>query len=90
MTSGMGIHTGIQATEFDEETSLDAVSPVMTWRVQLEHTVLDMASRGIRSIVIRPSVVYGRGGGSPLLRDALDYARKSGSAVYIGAGGTCR
>ena len=86
MTTGMGIYTGIQATEFDEETPLDAVSPVMAWRVQLERTVLDAASRGIRSIVIRPSVVYGRGGGSPVLRGALDYARKSGSAVYIAVG----
>jgi nucleoside-diphosphate-sugar epimerase len=46
--------------------------------------VLEGAKRGIRSVVIRPAIVYGRGGGIPA--GFIESARKEGAARYVGTG----
>ena len=46
--------------------------------------MLEGAKRGIRSVVIRPAIVYGRGGGIPA--GFVESARKEGAARYVGTG----
>ncbi|HLW00353.1 MAG TPA: SDR family oxidoreductase [Ktedonobacterales bacterium] len=67
----------------DEEAPTDPPS-LVAWRPALERRVLAASTRGIRSVVIRPAVVYGRGGGTPAM--LINLARKSGAARYIGSG----
>jgi|SRR5579859_1293711 len=86
VTSGVAVYTGLSGAEFDEDTSLEAAAPAVAWRVQLERTVREAAGRGVRSVVIRPSLVYGRGGGSPIMLGLLAYARQNGQAICVGAG----
>jgi nucleoside-diphosphate-sugar epimerase len=57
----------------------------MAARVQTEQAVL--ADGGVRGIVVRPGLVYGRGGNSDL-RWLIDRARASGRAGHWGSGGT--
>jgi len=38
--------------------------PFVEWRVEVERRVIDAAARGVRTAVIRPAMVYGRGGGA--------------------------
>jgi nucleoside-diphosphate-sugar epimerase len=50
----------------DEPASEDApLDPprVMAWRPRGERLVRDAAGRGVRSVIVRPGTVYGRGGG---------------------------
>jgi nucleoside-diphosphate-sugar epimerase len=57
----------------------------MAARVETERAVL--AGGGVRGIVVRPGLVYGRGGNSDL-RSLIDRARASGRAGHWGSGGT--
>ncbi len=52
----------------------------------IENQVVEAAKQGIRSVVIRPPFVYGRGNCSPVIRAPIEYARTHGKAVYIGDG----
>jgi nucleoside-diphosphate-sugar epimerase len=67
----------------DEDTP-PAAPPVVAWRVAVERKVMQAAERGVRSVVIRPAMVYGRGGGS--VAGFLKSARENGAAVYVGTG----
>jgi nucleoside-diphosphate-sugar epimerase len=57
-------------------------SALVAWRPEAEQLLL--AARGVRSIVIRPGVVYGRRGGIPA--DFVKSARETGAARYVGTG----
>ena len=46
--------------------------------------VLENARERVRAIVIRPAIVYGRGGGIPA--DLVRSARETGAARYVGTG----
>ncbi len=46
--------------------------------------MLDAAAQGVRAVVIRPAIVYGRGGGIPA--DFVKSARETGAARYVGTG----
>lgn len=88
-TSGSGVVGDMAAGEaselvFDEQTPFQP-KPSMAVRVGIEQSVLVAATSGIRSVVLRPPLVYGRGSSIqvPLL---LEYARKNGVARYIGKG----
>ncbi|MFI6826310.1 NAD-dependent epimerase/dehydratase family protein [Kribbella sp. NPDC050241] len=56
-----------------------------TPRAQIERAVLAAADR-VRTVVIRPGVVYGRGGGIPA--EMVGWARKYGVGRYVGDPGT--
>ncbi|NUO61311.1 MAG: NAD-dependent epimerase/dehydratase family protein [Hamadaea sp.] len=60
--------------------------PIVSYRPLIEQQVLAAAERGVRSVVIRPGIVYGDGGGIPAL--LLDLARKHGVGRYFGDPGT--
>lgn len=81
-TSGVWV-MGNTAAEADEDSPL-APPPVVAWRVAVERKVLEASSRGVRGIVIRPAMVYGRGGG--LVANFVKSARETGTAIMAGTG----
>jgi nucleoside-diphosphate-sugar epimerase len=74
---------------FDEDTPIDPV-PAKAARVAIDRLVLDAAGRGVRTVVICNTLIYGRGLGPhpdsiqiPLLADR---ARRTGVARHVGRG----
>ncbi|HEY8588822.1 MAG TPA: NAD-dependent epimerase/dehydratase family protein [Naasia sp.] len=88
-TSGTGVYTdlGAGAESPVVYTEADSFVPaaVIATRVESDDRVVRAAERDIRTIVIRPSMVYGDGG-SEQLPHMLRYALAHGRAVYAGAG----
>jgi nucleoside-diphosphate-sugar epimerase len=82
-TSGIWSH-GDTGGKVVDETSPANPAELVRWRQEVEQRVLDAAKRGIRSVVIRPAIVYGRGGGIPA--GFVDSARQEGAARYVGTG----
>src|ERR1035438_7769430 len=66
----------------DEDTPL-APTPLVAWRQANEQLVL-AAHHGVQGIVLRPAMVYGRGGG--LVQSFVQSAREHGAARVIGNG----
>lgn len=69
-TSGIWV-VGSTAKPADEQTPLDP-TPLVAWRLQHEDLVLQAGEAGLRAIVVRPGIVYGRSRGliADLLKDA--------------------
>jgi len=67
----------------DEDTPL-APTPLVEWRPAIEQLVLAAARHGVQGIVLRPAMVYGRGGG--LVNSFVESARERGAARIIGDG----
>jgi nucleoside-diphosphate-sugar epimerase len=82
-TSGCWVLGNTGDTIADEESPTDPPA-IIAWRPALERRILAAAARGVRSVVIRPANVYGRGGGLPAM--FINLARKTGTAPYIGTG----
>ncbi|HVH13646.1 MAG TPA: NAD-dependent epimerase/dehydratase family protein [Longimicrobium sp.] len=82
-TSGVWVLGATGDRVADEDAPLDP-TPLVAWRVEVERTVVKAASRGISSVVLRPGVVYGRGGGTP--GGLVATGRKKGIVRYVGDG----
>ncbi|MGI8741874.1 MAG: NAD-dependent epimerase/dehydratase family protein [Bryobacteraceae bacterium] len=82
-TSGIWVIGNTGDRPADESAAVQAPS-IVAWRPAVERTVLDAARQGVRAIVIRPAIVYGRGGGIPAM--FIQSAQESGAARYIGDG----
>jgi len=82
-TSGIWSH-GDTGGKVVDERSAPRPAALVAWRQAVEERVLQAARRGIRSVVIRPAIVYGRGGGIPA--GFVDSARSKGAAQYVGTG----
>ena len=82
-TSGIWSH-GDTGGKVVDETSPANPAELVRWRQGVEQSVLDAAPSGIRSVVIRPAIVYGRGAGIPA--GFVDSARKEGAARFVGTG----
>jgi nucleoside-diphosphate-sugar epimerase len=82
-TSGIWSH-GDTAGRVVDETSPANPAELVKWRQVVEDRVLQGAKRGIRTIVIRPAIVYGRGGGMPA--GFVESAQKEGAARFVGTG----
>jgi nucleoside-diphosphate-sugar epimerase len=67
----------------DEDTPPNPIR-LSAWRPSLEKTVLAADGHQVRSIVIRPGWVYGRGGGT--VRLLVEGARQDGVASPVGSG----
>jgi nucleoside-diphosphate-sugar epimerase len=82
-TSGLWVlgDTGEQVA--DEDAPLRPAA-IVAWRAEVESQVIDAAKRGVRSVVMRPGVVYGRGGGTP--GAFVSAARRKGVVRYVGDG----
>src|SRR3954464_9158961 len=82
-TSGIWSH-GDTGGKVVDETSPPRPTQLVSWRQAVEDRVLQAGGRGIRSVVIRPAIVYGRGGGIPA--GFVESAQKEGYARYVGTG----
>src|SRR5262245_26094103 len=74
---------------FNEDTPF-APMPEKATRVAIDQQVLGSALDGVRSVVIRPSLIYGRGigveGASVQIPKLIEQARAAGVARHIGRG----
>jgi nucleoside-diphosphate-sugar epimerase len=82
-TSGVWVLGATGDKIADEGAPVNPVA-LVAWRPVVERMVLESAQQGVRAIVIRPAVVYGRGGG--ILADLVRSARENGAARYVGTG----
>jgi nucleoside-diphosphate-sugar epimerase len=82
-TSGIWSHGDTGGAVVDETTP-PRPAALVQWRQAVEDRVREGARRGIRSVVIRPAIVYGRGGGIPA--GFIQSAREDGAARYVGTG----
>jgi nucleoside-diphosphate-sugar epimerase len=83
-TSGTPIYGDTGLAVIDEDAPLHP-SPFFAWRPHVEQRVLAAAAQDVRSMILRPATVYGRGGGSSLLV-LLRQAQHEGVAQYVGTG----
>ncbi len=74
---------------FDEDTPFTP-QPEKAMRVAIDNQVLAAAKDGLRTIVIRPTLIYGRGLGVPgisvQLPKLIDVAKKHGVPRHVGRG----
>jgi nucleoside-diphosphate-sugar epimerase len=82
-TSGCWVLGNTGERVANEDSPLDP-TPLIAWRPAVEQLVLEAARRGVQGIVLRPAMVYGRGGG--LTASFLDSARRQGAARMVGDG----
>jgi len=82
-TSGIWVLGNTGATPAGESAPLKPIA-LVAWRPAVETMMLEGAKQGVRSIVIRPAIVYGRGGGIPA--ELVKSARETGAARYVGDG----
>lgn len=65
----------------DEESPVDP-APSLRWRPAVERRVLEAAStHGVRTLVLRPALVYGNGGG--VVAELVESARNRGAPRYV-------
>lgn len=88
-TSGSGVVADLADGEpsdriYAEDTPF-APDPAQAGRVAMERQVRAAAGRGVRAVVLRPPLVYGRGG-SFQVPTLIEAARASGEGRYIGRG----
>ncbi|MBV9848887.1 MAG: NAD-dependent epimerase/dehydratase family protein [Armatimonadetes bacterium] len=67
-----------------DETFVGQPAALVAWRPAVTQRVLDAAWRGVQSVVIRPGLVYGHGGG--MMAMLIQEARRDGVVRYIGTG----
>jgi nucleoside-diphosphate-sugar epimerase len=82
-TSGVWVLGNTGDRVADEDAPLNPAE-IVAWRAEVEGTMRDAAAWGIRSVVVRPAVVYGRGGGTPGM--FVSAARRKGVVRYVGDG----
>jgi nucleoside-diphosphate-sugar epimerase len=82
-TSGIWSY-GDTRGEVVDENSPTRPAALVAWRQMVEDRVLQAADRGIRTAVIQPAIVYGRGGGIPA--GFVESARSQGAAQFVGNG----
>jgi nucleoside-diphosphate-sugar epimerase len=82
-TSGVWVMGNTRGRVLGEVSPLDPPAEV-AWRPAIERRVLDAVERKIRTVVIRPAMVYGRGGGVPAA--LVQSAKERGAARFIGNG----
>jgi nucleoside-diphosphate-sugar epimerase len=82
-TSGVWVLGSTGEKVADERTPVNP-TPLVAHRPAVEQEVLGFKDRGVRAIVIRPALVYGRGGSIP--RMLAQSARESGATRYVGDG----
>jgi nucleoside-diphosphate-sugar epimerase len=82
-TSGVWVLGDTGGQVMDESAPVNPAA-LVAWRPGVEQLVLAAAADNVRAIVIRPGIVYGRGGG--IAADFIQSAQKSGAARYVGTG----
>jgi len=82
-TSGVWV-LGSTGDKIADEHAPVNPTPLVAFRPAIEQEVLGSKDSGVRSIVIRPALVFGRGGSIPKM--LADSAREAGAARYVGDG----
>lgn len=82
-TSGIWVNGNTNGAVIDEDAPYHPL-PLVAWRPRHEQRVLEAAKEGMRGIVIRPGIVYGRGGGIPAMM--LQWAKQRGAFRVAGDG----
>jgi nucleoside-diphosphate-sugar epimerase len=82
-TSGVWVLGSTGDKVANEQTPVNP-TPLVAQRPAIEQEVLGYKGRGVRTIVIRPALVYGRGGSIPKM--VAQSARETGAARYVGDG----
>ena len=80
-TSGIWVLGATGSTPIGEDAATDPL-PIVGYRPAIEQQVLAAAADGVRSVVIRPAIAHGRGGGIPAL--LVKTAREHGIGRYVG------
>ncbi|RKG90498.1 NAD-dependent epimerase/dehydratase family protein [Corallococcus terminator] len=80
-TSGVWVHGDTRGTVVNEDTPLSAAA-LVAWRPAVEQRTL--GTPGVRGIVIRPGIVYGRGAGIPSMLSSS--VKDGGAARFMGTG----
>jgi nucleoside-diphosphate-sugar epimerase len=88
-TSGTGVYTdlagGRSSTQVYTENDDFVPAEVVAARYRSDERVIEAGSDGIRTIVIRPSMIYG-GGASEQLPLLIRHAITTGESIYAGEG----
>ena len=82
-TSGVWVYGNTGDTPITEEDPLDPL-PVVAWRVPVEERLV-AAAPDVRTVVLRPALVYGRAGGIPAMLTFS--AAEHGAVRFVGNGG---
>jgi nucleoside-diphosphate-sugar epimerase len=82
-TSGVWVLGATGDKVADEQTPVNP-TPLVALRPAIEQEVLGYQSRGVRTVVIRPGLVYGRAGSIPAM--LTKSARETGATRYVGDG----
>jgi nucleoside-diphosphate-sugar epimerase len=82
-TSGVWVLGATGDKLANEETPVNP-TPLVAPRPAIEQEVLGYKTHGVRTIVIRPALVYGRGGSIPAM--LVKSARETGATNYVGDG----
>lgn len=80
-TSGAWVHGHTHGVLADEDAPLNPAE-LVAWRPAVERRVLQ--TPGLRGVIVRPGIVYGRARGIPAMLAAS--AREEGAARFVGAG----
>ncbi|RKH51715.1 NAD-dependent epimerase/dehydratase family protein [Corallococcus sp. AB049A] len=80
-TSGVWVHGDTQGAVVTEDSPL-AAAALVAWRPAVEQRALN--TPGVRGVVIRPGIVYGRAVGIPSMLTAS--AKQDGAARFVGTG----
>jgi nucleoside-diphosphate-sugar epimerase len=80
-TSGIWVHGDGGGAVIDETTALAPIA-LVEWRAGVEEQVLGTA--GIRAVILRPAIAYGRAGGIPAM--LVEWARRDGLVRVPGDG----
>jgi nucleoside-diphosphate-sugar epimerase len=81
--SGAWIYGSTGSDSATESTPLHPPS-LLARKVELERAVLEMSKVGIRSLIVRPGIAYGKNGGLPAM--FVQSARERGAAAIVGDG----
>lgn len=82
-TSGVWVYGSTGDSVATEDTPLNP-TPMVAWRPADENLALEGAARGVRSVVIRPGIVYGGEGG--IIGGMQREAREKGVVRFVGTG----
>lgn len=83
-TSGVWVLGNTGDKPATEESQTNNALPLVAWRPQVEQHVVAAAKEGVKTIVLRPGIVYGNGGG--IVAQVYEIAKATGNAPVIGNG----
>ncbi|MFF1478507.1 NAD-dependent epimerase/dehydratase family protein [Streptomyces sp. NPDC058301] len=81
-TSGVWVLGATGDAPVDEDAPTNAIA-IVGYRPRIEQRALATGGDDVRAVVVRPGIVYGRGGGIPGLM--TDWAREHGTGRYVGS-----